>query len=313
MKTLITGGAGFIGRWLTKRLLADNDHLTVVDDFSNGRVENIAEFFGNPSFSFIEGDIRRHEVLIKVFETSYDIVYHLAAEINVQKSIDDPRQTFERDVLGTFNILEACRKKGTRLVFMSTCMVYDRSQFDSGIDELHPTKPASPYAAAKLSGEALVLSYYHAYRLPTVVIRPFNTYGPFQKANGEGGVVAIFIKNQLRGLPLRIYGEGSQTRDLLYVKDCVDFIVKAGTNQKALGQVVNAGTGEDITVNDLAKEIAKDTGQIVHVPHIHPQAEIQKLKCNARKAKLLLGWEPAYSLARGLEKTTEWIRENPDL
>ncbi|HPM22171.1 MAG TPA: GDP-mannose 4,6-dehydratase, partial [Thermotogota bacterium] len=170
MKTLITGGAGFIGRWLTKRLLADNDQLTVVDDFSNGRMENIAEFFGNPNFTFIEGDIRHRDILIKVFEASYDTVYHLAAEINVQKSIDDPRQTFERDVMGTFNILEACREKGTRMVFMSTCMVYDRSQSDAGIDEFHPTKPASPYAAAKLSGEALVLSYFHAYRLPTVVI-----------------------------------------------------------------------------------------------------------------------------------------------
>ncbi len=276
-------------------------------------MENLSECFGNPNFTMIEGDIRDSGVLMKVFETPYDLVYHLAAEINVQKSIDDPRQTVERDILGTFNILEECRKFGTKLVFMSTCMVYDRSQSDTGIDELHPTKPASPYAAAKLSGEALVLSYYHAYQLPTVVIRPFNTYGPFQKTNGEGGVVAIFIKNQLKGLPLRIYGEGSQTRDLLYVKDCVDFIVKAGTNPKALGQIVNAGTGEDIAVNDLARVIAKETGQIVHGPHIHPQAEIQKLKCNARKAKLLLGWEPTYSLEKGLEETTEWIRENPEM
>jgi len=274
---------------------------------------NIAEFFGNPNFTFIEGDIRHREILTKVFETSYDIVYHLAAEINVQKSIDDPRQTFERDVMGTFNILESCRESGTRLVFMSTCMVYDRSQSDTGIDEAHPTKPASPYAAAKLSGEALVLSYFYAYRLPTVVIRPFNTYGPFQKTNGEGGVVAIFIKNHLRGVPLRIYGEGSQTRDLLYVKDCVDFIVKAGSSSKGFGHIVNAGTGNDISVNDLAGIIAKDHGEITHVPHIHPQAEIQKLKCNARKAKLLLGWEPTYSLEKGLEETTEWIRENPEL
>jgi len=290
MKTLITGGAGFIGRWLTQRLLEDSERLTIVDDLSNGRVENIAEFFGNPRLTFVEGDIRRHDVLAEVFKTPYDIVYHLAAEINVQNSIDDPRQTFERDVMGTFNILETCRQTKTPLVFMSTCMVYERSQSETGIDESHPTKPASPYAAAKLSGEALALSYYYAYQMPTTVIRPFNTYGPYQKTNGEGGVVAIFIKNQLRGLPLRIFGDGTQTRDLLYVRDCVDFIAKAGTSSSALGQIINAGTGEDIAIKDLAKAIANGTGQIVHVPHIHPQAEIQKLKCDARKAKRLLDW-----------------------
>jgi nucleoside-diphosphate-sugar epimerase len=276
-------------------------------------MENIAEFIGNPNFEFIEGDIRCNGVLLKVFETPYDRVYHLAAEINVQKSIDNPRETVERDIIGTFNILEECRKSRTCMVYMSTCMVYGRSQSDAGIDESHPTKPASPYAAAKLSGEALVLSYFHAYQLPTVVIRPFNTYGPFQKTNGEGGVVAIFIKNKLQELPLRIFGDGTQTRDLLYVKDCVDFIVKAGNSAKVFGHIVNAGTGKDIPINDLARTIVKDNGEILHVPHIHPQAEIQRLKCNARKAKLLLGWEPVFSLEEGLEETAAWIRENPDL
>ena len=313
MKALVTGGAGFIGRWLIKRLLDEGHLVYAIDDFSNGRRENMYEFFEEDSFRFLEGDVRNERTLETLFQEKYDIVYHLAAEINVQNSIDNPSQTIERDILGTFNILEHCRKQKTRVVFMSTCMVYDRSYDESGITEEHPTKPASPYAAAKLSGEALTLSYFHAYGLPTTVIRPFNTYGPFQKTNGEGGVVAIFVKQALKNEPLRIYGDGTQTRDLLYVEDCVDFIIRAGNNDLALGQIINAGTGNDVAINNLALMIAGTSKLIRHVPHIHPQAEIMKLKCNSSKARDLLGWEPKFSLEKGIEKTKKWIESNPEL
>ncbi|PNE20161.1 NAD-dependent dehydratase [Mesotoga sp. Brook.08.YT.4.2.5.1] len=313
MKALVTGGAGFIGRWLIKRLLDEGNSVFAVDDFSNGRRENISEFSQSTGLHFLEGDIRNERILKKLFEEKYDIVYHLAAEINVQNSIDNPVQTIERDIIGTFNILENCRKQKTRVVFMSTCMVYDRSHDESGITEEHPTKPASPYAAAKLSGEALTLSYYYSYGLPTTVIRPFNTYGPFQKTNGEGGVVAIFIRQAFKGEPLRIYGDGTQTRDLLYVEDCVDFIIRAGNNDLALGQIINAGTGSDVAINDLALQIAGTPELIMHVPHIHPQAEIMRLKCNSTKAKELLDWEPRLSLEKGIEKTKKWIESNPEL
>ena len=313
MKALVTGGAGFIGRWLIKRLLDEGHLVYAIDDFSNGRRENMYEFFEEDSFRFLEGDVRNERTLEKLFQEKYDIVYHLAAEINVQNSIDNPSQTIERDILGTFNILEHCRKQKTRVVFMSTCMVYDRSYDESGITEEHPTKPASPYAAAKLSGEALTLSYFHAYGLPTTAIRPFNTYGPFQKTNGEGGVVAIFVKQALKNEPLRIYGDGTQTRDLLYVEDCVDFIIRAGNNDLALGQIINAGTGNDVAINNLALMIAGTSKLIKHVPHIHPQAEIMKLKCNSSKARDLLGWEPKFSLEKGIEKTKKWIESNPEL
>lgn len=313
MKALVTGGAGFIGRWLIKRLLDEGHLVYAIDDFSNGRRENMYEFFEEDSFRFLEGDVRNERTLEKLFQEKYDIVYHLAAEINVQNSIDNPSQTIERDILGTFNILEHCRKQKTRVVFMSTCMVYDRSYDESGITEEHPTKPASPYAAAKLSGEALTLSYFHAYGLPTTVVRPFNTYGPFQKTNGEGGVVAIFVKQALKNEPLRIYGGGTQTRDLLYVEDCVDFIIRAGSNDLALGQIINAGTGNDVAINNLALMIAGTSKLIRHVPHIHPQAEIMKLKCNSSKARDLLGWEPKFSLEKGIEKTKKWIESNPEL
>ncbi len=307
MNILVTGGAGFIGRWVVKRLLVEGQRVTVLDDLSNGRLMNIDEFRDNPDFLFIEGDIKDRDALGQVFSNGFDLVYHLAASINVQDSIDDPRTTFANDVTGTFNILEECRRRRIKMLFMSTCMVYERSADKEGITEEHPVKPASPYAASKLAGEALTLSYYFAYGLPTVVVRPFNTYGPFQKSSGEGGVVAIFVQRELAGGELNIYGDGKQTRDLLYVEDCADFVIRAAGDSRADGQVLNAGLGQDISINELARLICSDAGRIRHVDHIHPRSEIPKLLCNYAKARDLLGWEPRISLKEGLQKTREWI------
>lgn len=314
MNILVTGGAGFIGRWVVKRLLDDGHEVWVIDDLSNGRMENIEEFLDRDNLKeFIHGDIKDVNVLEKLFNNKFDICYHLGASINVQDSIDDPRTTFNNDVVGTFNVLEECRKYNTKIVFMSTCMVYDRANDENGITEKHSIKPASPYAGSKISGENMVLSYWYAYKMPAVVIRPFNTYGPFQKTGGEGGVVAIFIKRNLEGKTLNIYGEGTQTRDLLYVEDCARFVVQAGYSDKVNGEIVNAGLGRDIDINDLAVLIASCKDKIKYVKHIHPQSEIQKLLCNYSKAKELLGWEPEISLEEGLKRTEEWIKSNPTL
>ncbi|WP_010237144.1 dTDP-glucose 4,6-dehydratase [Clostridium arbusti] len=327
MNILVTGGAGFIGRWVVKRLLEDGHRIVVLDNLSNGSLENIDEF-KDENFKFIKGDIKNDEDLDVVFKEKYDIIYHLGASINVQDSIDDPRTTFFNDTVGTFNVLERARfqmfgknakMQGDRwiidnhediypckVVFMSTCMVYDVAN-DNGIDENHPTKPVSPYGGSKIAAENMVLSYYNAYKLPTVVIRPFNTYGPFQKTGGEGGVVAIFINNYLKNQDISIYGSGEQTRDLLYVKDCARFVVKAGYDDNVNGEIVNAGTGRDVTINELAKIIAKDKVQVKHVEHIHPQSEIMKLKCNYSKAKKLMNWEPEYTVGQGIKETEDWI------
>ena len=311
LNVLVTGGAGFIGRWVVKRLLDDGNSVWVLDNLSNGSENNIKEFSSNDNLiSFEKGDIKDKKALNNLFQNRIDVCFHLAASINVQDSIDCPRETFENDVLGTFNVLEECRLNNTKMVFMSTCMVYDKSTNDMGIDEKHPTKPASPYAGSKIAGENLVLSYWHAYKLPVVVVRPFNTYGPFQKSGGEGGVIAIFIKNKLKNIPLNIYGDGLQTRDFLYVKDCADFVVKTGFCEKANGEIINAGTGQDITINELAGLIVSNDKMIKHVPHIHPQSEIAKLLCNYEKAKNLLNWEPVVSIEVGIEKTKDWISKN---
>ncbi len=310
MNILVTGGAGFIGRWTVKKLLEDGHRVWILDDLSNGSLDNIKEFENHESLmGFIHGDIKDKGVLEDIFANKLDICYHLAASINVQDSIDDPVTTFENDVAGTFNVLEQCRKHDTKLVFMSTCMVYDRAGNEKGIDELHPVKPASPYAGSKIAGENLVLSYWYAYKLPVVVIRPFNTYGPFQKSGGEGGVIAIFIKQSIEGKVLNIYGNGNQTRDFLYVEDCADFIVQSGYSYKADGQIINAGTGEDISINDLALLIVKDKSRVEHVTHIHPQSEIQKLLCDSKKAHGLLSWRAKISIAEGIKKTEKWITD----
>ncbi|MCY6959584.1 dTDP-glucose 4,6-dehydratase [Clostridium brassicae] len=332
MKILVTGGTGFIGRWVVKRLLEDGHNVLALDNLSNGRLENIEEFKSNDKFKFIKGDIKDKKTLDEIFNgDKFDIVYHLAASINVQDSIDDPATTFYNDTVGTFNILEKAKIQmfgknakmdgdewvidenedtyPCKVVFMSTCMVYDKAG-EEGINEIHPTKPVSPYGGAKIAAENMVLSYYNAYKIPTVVIRPFNTYGPFQKTGGEGGVVAIFIKNALNNKTLNIYGTGNQTRDLLYVKDCARFVVMTGYSNKVYGEIVNAGTGREVTINELAKIISKGRVDINHVKHIHPQSEIMKLKCNYEKAKEILNWNPEYTLEEGINETEEWIKSN---
>jgi nucleoside-diphosphate-sugar epimerase len=307
MNILVTGGAGFIGRWVVKQLLDQGEKVRVLDDMSNGMQDNLHEFKTNPDFELTIGDINNIEVLFKSFE-NIDVCIHLAASIIVQDSIDNPRKTFENDVIGTFNVLEEARKNKTKLVFMSTCMVYDTASANGAISETHPTKAASPYAGAKLAGENMVQSYYHAYGLPVVIIRPFNTYGPYQKSTGEGGVVSIFIQKELNGGVLNIYGDGTQTRDLMYVEDCAQFVVEAAFSDKVNGEIVNAGFGEDISINELAAVICKDQKRIKHVRHIHPQSEIPKLLCDNQKVKKLLGWKPVTSLEEGIVKTRNWIK-----
>jgi len=309
MRILVTGAAGFIGRWVVGELLTRGHTVLPIDNLAEGDAANLDAFLGHPGLlPFEVGDVR-DAAACRRWTADVDAVAHLAASISVQDSIDDPASTFENDVVGTFNVLEGARAAGARVLFMSTCMVYDLASTPEGIGETHPTKPASPYAASKLAGEALTLSYFHAYGLPSTVVRPFNTYGPFQRSVGEGGVVAIFTRRSLLGEELRIYGDGMQTRDLLYVEDCARFVCDALVSDAAIGALLNAGTGVDVSVNELAAVIEPEATRIVHVEHIHPQSEIALLRCDSRKAREVLGWEPEVPLAEGLARTRAWMAE----
>ncbi|PEJ59104.1 NAD-dependent dehydratase [Bacillus sp. AFS002410] len=311
MNVLVTGGTGFIGRWVVGKLLKDGQKVWIVDNLSNSSIENVNEFIGNENLKGLRIiDLKDRQSIQDLFSSiKFDICYHLGASINVQDSIDDPETTFKNDTLATFYLLEECRNYHVKLVFMSTCMVYEKAYSDDGINEKSPTKPASPYAGSKIAAENMVLSYFFSYGLPVVVLRPFNTYGPFQRTGGEGGVVSIFIHNKLKGLPINIYGDGTQTRDLLYVEDCADFVVEAGYNNLLNGEIINAGSGKDISINDLATKISKKQVPIYHIPHIHPQSEIPKLLCNFQKAEKIMLWKPKITIDEGLQKTEEWIKK----
>jgi nucleoside-diphosphate-sugar epimerase len=334
---LVTGGAGFIGRWVVERLLRAGHRVSVLDDFSNGRRENLRELEAALGFEALrQGDVCEPSVLQELFgDAGFDQVFHLAASIHVQRSIDDPGPTFRNDAEGTFRLLEACRAdffrrnglsssaksfdyaaqqpllrdRRPRVSVMSTCMVYDLAG-DEAIAETHPYRPASPYAASKIAADVLALSYFHAYTLPVTVVRPFNTYGPYQKSNSEGGVVSIFLMRDIAGQPLLIKGSGRQTRDLLYVEDCADFILRASTSVAAEGQIVNAGSGVDISILDLAGSCRSGSNAIENVLHDHPQAEIMRLLCDASKAERLLGWRPQVDLDEGLRRTRTWLEAN---
>ena len=310
MNVLVTGGAGFIGRAVVKRLLEDRHKVYVLDNLSNGSKDNLIEFEDCTGFKgLIVGDIRDEGQLNRIFKRNIDICVHMAAQVNVQASIDHPEENYDINVNGTFRIMESARKTNTKVVLVSTCMVYAPANTSSPITEGHRTMPASPYAGSKLAAENLAGSYYYAYGLPVVILRPFNIYGPFQKTNMEGGVVSIFVSRKIRGEKLPIFGQGNQTRDLMFVDDCADFIVKASYSPEAGGEIFNAGSGKDISVNDLAMAIVKEKNMIKHVPHPHPQSEINKMVCDNRKSRYILGWKPRISLTKGIERLEKWLRE----
>jgi UDP-glucose 4-epimerase len=308
----VTGAAGFIGRWVVDELLERGYTVRGLDNLSNGSQRNVAAFEDSERFELTVGDVADRGVVSELLDDDTDACIHLAAEIDVQESLDDPQGHFETNVVGTERVLEACRETDTRLGLVGTCMVYDMAESEEGIDESHPVKPASPYAGSKLAAENLAESYYHGYNLPVTVLRPFNTYGPFQKTGMAGGVVSIFTSRDIEGEPLKIFGDGTQTRDLMYVTDCARFIVEGTFSEAAEGEIINAGTGSDVSVNELAELIAREETAIKHVEHHHPQSEVQKLLCNPEKANELLDWEPEVSLEEGIDRLREWLQEQEE-
>ncbi len=246
---LVTGGAGFIGSHLVEALVGRGHVVRVLDNFSTGRLQNLAAV--RDRIEVIEGDIRNPRTVLEA-TAGIDVVAHLAAVVSVQASLEDPRTTMEVNGIGTLNVLEAARAAGVRRVlFASSAAVYgDHSSLP--LDEGLPARPLSPYAASKVTGEALCRAYAASFCLPTLSLRFFNVYGPRQDPKSPySGVISIFLDRMRRGLPPIVYGDGLQTRDFVYVADVVDALVRAGEGEGLEESVLNVARGEETSILDV--------------------------------------------------------------
>lgn len=304
---LITGGAGFMGRWVAKNLLLKGHKVWILDNLSNGSEKNIEEFRDELQ-DFVKGDIQDKELVEELFKNNFDICVHFAAAIDVQDSIDNPEKSFNNNCLGTFNILEQCRKNNTKMVFSSSALVYKTAGRNQMITEEHPLFASCPYTASKINGENIIISYFKTYNLPIVILRPFSIYGPFQRSDSEGGVMSIFINKKLKSEPLEVFGDGEQERDFFYIEDCVEFVARTCFSDEASGQIFNAGFGIGIKIKDLAKKIADNKVEIKFIKHHHPHAEIMNMSADSSKAERVLDWKPITNLEQGIIKTTQWLK-----
>jgi len=305
-RILITGGAGFMGRWVARNLVNKGYKVWILDNLSNCAEDNIEEFRSDLG-DFIKGDIKDRILLGNLFKNKFEICIHMAAAINVQESIDNTEKCFNNNVIGTFNVLDECRKYNTKMIFISSALVYETAKNNQAITEDHPLNPSCPYTASKISGEQLTLSYYKTYNLPIVILRPFSIYGPWQRSDSEGGVVSIFMSKKIKGEPLEVFGDGEQTRDFFYIEDCAEFITRASFNDNAVGQAFNAGSGQEVKIKDLAEKISGGEVDIKFVKHHHQHAEIMNMRADSSKAVRVLDWKPKTSIEQGLDKVREWL------
>jgi UDP-glucose 4-epimerase len=309
-RILITGGAGFIGSHLAEDLVKAGYSVKIIDDFSTGNVNNILGLFNYKNFKMIRGSITNKELLAKA-TADVDVIFHLAAQIHVDRSIIEPRHTFDVNTLGTLNILDNALEKDIELVvYASTSEVYGTAKYVP-MDEDHPLNPASPYAATKAAADRLCFSYYNTYHLPVAIVRCFNTYGPRQKDTGYAAAIPKFIKRALSGLPPVIYGDGNQTRDYMYVKDTVNaykLVLKSYEN--VLGKAINFGTGNEISILELTKTICELCGNEAKAIHAAPRSgEVKRLCADMSLAEKTLNFTPKYTIRKGLMEFVNWYKE----
>jgi UDP-glucose 4-epimerase len=310
MKTLVTGGAGFIGSNLVDALLARGDEVTVVDDISTGRESNLEGALAAGA-RLERIDVRDAAALSALAsEVEPATVFHLAAQIDVRKSLDDPAFDAAVNVGGTANVLDAARAAGTgRVVFVSTGgAIYGEGEGKAlPLDESAPIEPFSAYGQSKFAAEGYLALYERLYGLSTMALRLGNVYGPRQDPLGEAGVIAIFCGLLASGGQPTVYGDGTQTRDYIYVGDVVAAALAAG-DSTASGPV-NIGTGIESSVLDLIAALAGLAGREDFEPQFAgPRAgEVQRISLAAERAERELGWRPEVSLEDGLRRTLDAI------
>ena len=316
-KVLVTGADGFIGSHLVERLVDYNANVTVfVKDNSLIAGSNVARLNNIPhlkdKIKLISGNISSHDTINLIKKEKPEIIFHLAADAYVNKSFIQPREVIQTNVDGTLNVLHACLDEEMkpynfikRIVITSSSEVY--GTYNERISEEFPMRPSSPYGASKAAADRLAYSYYNTYNLPIAIIRPFNTYGPRHTYDAP----PKFISLALEGKDITIYGTGEQSRDLMYVDDTVDGFLVMGMHEKAIGEAINFGTGQDTKIIELAKKIIDISGSNSKISHLPPRAsEVKRLCCDNTKAKQLFGWEPKVSIDEGLRKNIEWAKNN---
>ena len=303
MKSLVTGGAGFIGSHLVDRLIKEGHRVVVIDNLSTGKKENL-----NPKAKFYKIDICSYRISQIFKKEKPEVVFHYAAQIDVRKSVKDPVEDAKINILGTLNILENCKKYNIRkVIFASTGGAIYGDADIVPTPETYPELPLSPYGIAKLTIEKHLSYYYKVFGLPYVSLRLANVYGPRQNSKGEAGVVAIFCDKMLSKKQPIINGDGKQTRDFVFVDDVVEANISALKKDKV--GIFNIGTARETDVNTLFKKLRELTDSKcakIHGPTLPGE---QKRSClDYSEAKRELGWQPKYSLDKGLKKTVEWFR-----
>lgn len=306
MRTLVTGGSGFIGSNLTRRLLELNHEVRVMGNLSTGRKQNLEEIMKD--IEFIKADIRDMEAVKKSVK-GMDYVFHEAALPSVPRSIEDPVTTNEVNVTGTLNVLRAAQKAGVkRLVYASSSSVYGDSPTLPKKETMTPN-PISPYAVSKLVGEYYCTVFHKAYGLEAISLRYFNVYGPRQNPDSEyAAVIPKFITSALSNRPLEIHGNGEQTRDFSYVDDVVQANILSLTAKKAPGEVINISYGDRISLNELVELLNKLLGKNLKPVYTDPRpGDVKHSLADISKARELLGYEPKHDVESGLRKTIEWF------
>jgi dTDP-glucose 4,6-dehydratase len=311
---LVTGAGGFIGSHLTERLVREGHEVRVLVRYNGrddrGQIDRLAPEI-QEAIEVHRGDLKDPEAVRKAVE-GRAWVFHLGALIAIPYSYQNPLDVVQTNVLGTTHVLDACRANRAleRVVLTSTSEVYGTAQ-SVPIDEQHPLRGQSPYAATKIGADALGESYFRAFGLPVAILRPFNTFGPRQSARA---IIPTIISQALTRPVVRL-GSLAPRRDLTYVKDTVSGFVAIASCDAALGRAVNIGRGEDVSIGDLVERIGARLGKPIRVEtdpaRIRPEAsEVGRLLAGTTLAESLWGWKPHYSLDQGLDETIAWVRDH---
>jgi UDP-glucose 4-epimerase len=302
----VTGGAGFVGSRIVSKLLEAGASVVVIDDYSTGSPENLPK--GVRALEIVEGSVVDLEVIQDALEGA-DIVVHAAAR-NIMLSTRNPRDDFAVNIGGTLNVLTAVRSLGLdRIVYTSSCSIYGNPRY-LPISEEEPVNLLSPYSVSKFAGEGYCHAFYESYGVPAVVVRYSNVFGLGQTPeNPYCGVVAKFFQAAMEGAPLRVHGDGEQTRDYTYVDDAVSATLVAAVSPRAIGQVYNIGTGRETSVNRLARVVLDVVGGASEILHVDVRDidNIRRRAVNIERIRRELRWTPSITLEEGLRRTHGWL------